>query len=646
MKIYKWVFIISLFTSLMMGFRPSSFAASSTDFTDIETFMDKVVQEKMEESHIPNATISVVSDGEVIFEKGYGYANIDEKKEVDAKNTMFRIGSASKLFTWTAIMQLVEQGKLDLSTDINQYLDFEIPAKLARGSNNAEPEPITLTHLMTHTPGFEDYADSIFRLSSDKALPLDQYVRQYLPARVFPAGEVVAYSNYGTALAGYIVEQVSGVPFSEYVEQNIYKPLEMGHSTFRQPLPAELSNNLAHGYRYVNGEFHEGKFEYVPEAAGSMSSTASDMAKFMNAYLKSGNLNGNRILKEETVQKMFQQQFSHHPSLDGMALGFIEKTANGQRILFHGGSTTLFDSGLYLIPEKNLGFFISYTGNNFLTHTEIFQELLDHYFPTTATFTSSIPEGAKERAEQYAGEYHQNRRSFTTSESLVSLTMGLIQVGVDEDGYLEVTLNGEKNRFVETEPGIYHNLREGRSPDAYGEFRTIAFNKDPFGNTMLATDGPMTYSKASWYSSSGFTFLSIIIVVLLFLGSLMYWGLRGLIRFVKHRKTQYSKAALTAKWVAISYGILTIGLIIGVGSAGALDPVYGLPKAALGMLPPWSPITDLIPVAMSILGIAMLVFAIILWWKKQWRVRGRVHYTLLTIVTLNLLWIFGYWNLY
>ncbi|MBS4219607.1 serine hydrolase [Bacillus sp. FJAT-49711] len=643
MEILKWVFITSLFTSMFV-FSSSSFAAKSADFTDIEVFMDKVIREKVEGDNIPNATISVVSDGKVIFENGYGYAELDEKKEVDADTTMFRIGSTSKLFTWTAIMQLVEQGKLDLNADINQYLDFEIPAQLANGSDNGEP--ITLTHLMTHTPGFEDYADSIFRLSSDRALPLDQYVRQYLPVRVFPAGEVVAYSNYGTALAGYIVEQVSGMSFSEYVEQYIYTPLGMEHSTFRQPLPEGLSDHLAHAYRNLNGEFQEGKFEFVPEPAGSMSSTAADMAKFMNAYLNHGSLNGKRILKEETVQRMFEQHFVHHPNLDGMALGFIEKTANDQRVLFHGGSTTLFDSALYLIPDENMGIFISYSGNNFLTHTEIFQEFMDHYFPSSSTFTASIPKGVKERSKQFVGEYHQNRKSFTTSESLVSLTMGLIRVEMDDEGYLIVAQNGEKNRFVEIEPGIYRNLREGRSPDAYGEFRTIVFEKDPFGNIMLASDGPMTYTKSPWYASSGFTFLSIIVVVLLFVVSLINWGVRGLIRIIKHKKNQYPKTAIAAKWIAVAYGFLTIGLIVGVVSTGAVDPLYGLPKAALGILPPWSPITNFIPVAMSILGVSMLVLAVLLWWKKYWRIRGRVHYTILTIFTLNLLWIFGYWNLY
>ena len=527
----------------------STFAANDPDFSDIETFMDEFLRKKMDEEHIPNLVVTVVADGEVVFEKGYGFANMKEQVKVNPDTTMFRIGSVSKLFTWTAIMQLVEQGKLDLHTDINQYLDFEIPAKLAVGPKDNKPKPITLLDLMTHTPGFEDYPSSIFRLKDEEMPPLDQYVREFMPERVFPAGEVMAYSNYGTALAGYIVEQVSGMPYSEYVEEHIFKPLEMDDSSFQQPLPDEPSTNLAQAYRYIDGEFIEGNFEFMPNAAGGMSSTAKDMAKFMQVYLDGGSFNGERILEEATVQQMFQQQFTHHDYLDGMALGFMEKTMNGKRILHHGGSTALFDTGLYLLPHENIGLFISYSGNNFLTHTELFQAFMDHYFPSDKSVPVTPIRG--EGSGQYVGEYHQNRKSFTNSDKIISLMMGMIQVQLDETGDLLVTHNGETNRFVEIEPGIYQNLSEGHSIDAYGEFRTIVFQKDPYGKIMLTTDGPMTYSKAPWYASSSFTFLSLILVILFFVGSLLYWG----IAWIRRRKgKQQPKIEVLGKRIAFLLG--------------------------------------------------------------------------------------------
>lgn len=611
---------------------------------DLESFMDTVLLEKMEELHIPGATVSVVAGGEVIFEKGYGYARLDDQVRVEADKTMFRIGSASKLFTWTAVMQLVEHGKLDLNVDINEYLDFQIPSKLVRSSSDqTEVKPITLAHLMTHTPGFEDYADAIFRLSEENTLPLYEYVRTYMPARVFPAGQVLSYSNYGTALAGYIVEQVSGMPFADYIEQNIYTPLGIQNSTFRQPLPESLSPHLAQAYRYVDGDFRAAEFEFVPEPAGGMSSTASDMAKFMIAFLQKEQ---SPILGKDTIDNMFSQHFTQHPDLDGMGLGFIERTSNGRRALFHAGSTMLFDTGMFLLPEERVGLFISYSGGNYLLHSEMFQAFMDRYFPSEQSETLQPPNGTVERSKKFVGEYHQNRKSFTTSESLVSLTMGVIRVEMDDAGYLLVHHAGETNRFVETEPGIYRALREGRSPDAYGEFRTIVFGTGPDGGIMLAADGPMTYSKAPGYATSSFTFLSLIVAILLFVGTLVSWGIAVFIRTIsKRRKSGLSKSAAAARWAVIAYGVLTLGAVLGVVSSGQINPVYGLPNAALGIVTPWGPIVDRLPLLMCLVGALMVILAVLVWRNKAWKMPGRIHYSLLTVAAMGMLWIFGYWNI-
>ena len=375
-----------------------------------------------------------------------------------------------------------------------------------------------------------------------------------------------------------------------------------------------------------------------------MSSTASDMARFMMAYLQDGKSENGRILEEKTVQQMFRQQFTHHDRLDGMALGFIEKTSNNERVLFHGGSTTLFDSGLYLLPDKNTGLFISYSGSNYLAHTDIFQAFMDRYFPSEHLATPVHLEGATDRSKKFAGEYHQNRKSFTTSESMVSLTMGIIRMDVNENGDLIVKHAGETNRFIEIEPGVYHNLREGSTPDAYGEFRTIVFKTDPFGNIMLTTDGPMTYSKAPWYATSGFTFLSIMMAVLLFTEHDLLECCMD-IRIFKRKKAQHSKGAVTARWVATVFGLLTIGLVSGIAVTGEIDPVYGLPKVALGILPAWSPLVDLFPYGMALSAVGMIFFTVLVWRKKYWQIFGRIHYTLLTLVALNVIWILVYWNL-
>ncbi|MGE5776114.1 MAG: serine hydrolase domain-containing protein, partial [Chloroflexota bacterium] len=212
------------------------------DPMELEAFMDGVMAAKMSENHIPGAVVVVVKDGEVLLSKGYGYADLETRTPVDPEKTLFRPGSVSKLFVWTSVMQLVEQGKLDLNADVNDYLDFTIP--------DTYPEPITLKTLMTHTPGFEDKGEDLFVIKPENVISLEAYLKKNIPARVFAPGTIGAYSNYGTALASYIVERVSEMPFYEYVETNIFSPLEMTHATFRQPLPTDLAEDMSSGYNY------------------------------------------------------------------------------------------------------------------------------------------------------------------------------------------------------------------------------------------------------------------------------------------------------------------------------------------------------------------------------------------------------------
>jgi CubicO group peptidase (beta-lactamase class C family) len=594
---------------------------------------------------IPNAAVSVVRDGEVVLVKGYGFASQDDELPVDGADTLFRVGSVAKLFTWTAVMQLVEQGKLDLDTDVNSYLDFAIPDRIITDPQ-ADVPPVTLRHLLTHTAGFEAYPDAIFRISEDQLLPLSEYIRVYQPERVYPPGTVMAYSNYGAALAGYIVERVSGQPFAAYVEQNILTPIQMDRSTFRQPLPSHLTPGMVGAYRYVDGEYLAADFEYMQEPEGSMSATALDMAKFMLAHLEDGAAGEGRILQESTLRQMHAKQYSHHPQLGGMTLGFMEGQFNGQQVLFHGGSTMLFDSGLYLLPEHNTGIFVVYSGGSHLLHTALFQAFLDRYYPFSGAQEYAPHDGMFERSRQYVGEYQQNSRSFTTEESFTALLLGVVQVNVNDDGYLLVTVNGETNRFVEMEPGLYHNLREGRTQDYFGPLRTLVFETGPFGRTMLASDGPMTYSKAPWYATSAFTILALVGTLLLLLVSLVFWFARWLLGAVRRRTGGGSNIiSRAARLAVVIFATLFLLLLVSVVLTGDNHPIYNLPPSAFGVFPAWDPLLGMIPVLMTISGAVILAFCVFVWWKKIWKLPARIHYTILTGASLLVLWVFYYWNL-
>ncbi|MEN6460871.1 MAG: serine hydrolase domain-containing protein [Syntrophomonas sp.] len=645
-KKIKYLTFLSCLIILVLALSAAVASANNNQDSSLEAFFDNTMKSKLDKYHIPNATVSVVKDGEIVYKKGFGFADIENNIPVDADTTLFRIGSTSKLITWTAVMQLAEAGKLDLNTDINKYLDFEISPWLEKPLQKTKAEPITMTHLMTHTPGFEDHPDMLFRLSQDELLPLHEYIKNYQPARIFPAGKVAAYSNYGTALAGYIVERLSGMPFSDYVEKNIFTPLNMNNSSYRQPPILGSPAHIAKPYRFINGSYTEASFEYLlPEPAGSMSSTASDMANFMIAHLSGGAYGGGQILKEETVKEMHKQHFTYDPALGGMTLGFMEGVFNDQEVLFHGGSTMLYNTGLYLVPELNTGIFISYSGGNHLLHSEVFQEFMDFYYPITAQIKGVPGEGSRERAKKFTGQYQMNRRNITTDEKIAGiLAGGIINVGVNENGYLLVTNGGETNKFVEIEPGVYQNLREGRTQDAFGPFHKIIFKTDPLGRIMLTTDGPMTYSKAPFYSTMSFTALAAIIIVLIIMSSLIYWIIIMILGWLKKEKSKSSGLSAIASWVGICTSITILILFASLSSSG-IDPVYQLPKEAY-MPVEGSPLLDFIPTFLWIFSGLLVPLTVIAWRKGFWGRIARAHYSIFTLAVLGLMWMLNYWNIF
>ncbi len=236
---------------------------------DVQAWLDGFLPYALQRGDIAGAVVAVVKDGEVLFKKGYGYADLKRKKPVDPDRTLFRPGSVSKLFTWTAVMQLVEQGKLDLDEDVNTYLDFKIPAAFGK--------PITLRNVMTHTPGFEEVGRNLFSDDTTKVQPNGDWLKSWTPTRIYPPGTVPAYSNYATALAGYIVQRVSGEPFEQYIEHHIFQPLGMEHATFRQPLPASLRKDMSEGYESASSGEPK-PFEMVVGApAGALSASGADM---------------------------------------------------------------------------------------------------------------------------------------------------------------------------------------------------------------------------------------------------------------------------------------------------------------------------------------------------------------------------------
>ncbi len=422
---------------------------------DLAAFLDGIVPYAIHRGNIAGATIAVVAGGQVIFAKGYGFADVKSRKPVLPDQTLFRPGSVSKLFTWTAVMQQVQAGKLDLDRDINDYLDFRIPEKFG---------PITLRDVMTHTPGFEDTFDGSFVDSAARLVPYREYLVEHMPAEIFPPGKVVAYSNYGAMLAGYIVQRISGEPYDEYVERHIFQPLGMDHSTFEQPLPSRLAKDMAKGYVTASDE-KPGPFEYVEVApAGALSSTATDMAHFMIAQLQGGSYDGASILSPATTTLMHTPQSRMAPGMNGFDLGFYQEDRNGLRIIAHAGDTDYFHSDLHLLLDKDVGFFISLNslgtdGAAEQVRTGLFRAFLDRYYPYSPPVEKTVAHPQADAA-RVAGSYLSSRRiesalrliNVLTQFSVTSLPNGEIEVGLLKN------LAAVPKRWREVGPLVYREV--------------------------------------------------------------------------------------------------------------------------------------------------------------------------------------------
>src|SRR5437763_5124411 len=449
----------------LIGFAAPSMNGQSTAAPELtrgalETWLDEYMTREQAEKKTAGAVVVVVKNGEVLLEKGYGFADLARHIPVDSERTLFRAGSVSKLFTWTAVMQLVEQGKLDLDADINGYLDFKIPPRNGK--------PITLRNLMTHTPGFDEAIRALI-IADPKDLPtLEAGLKHWIPPRVTDAGSTPAYSNYGAGLAGYIVQRVSGMSFDDYIEQKIFAPLSMSQATFRQPLPERFQADMSKGYKVASGEPQPFELVTLPPA-GSLSISGTAMAPFMIAHLQKGAFGSGRILQEATAVEMHGTPSTMIPLLNRMLLGFYENNINGHRVITHGGDTTYFHTELNLFVDDGVGLYISVNslgkdGAAGPIRTMLFKEFSDRYFPAPLPEGSVDAKTAKEHAQLMAGRYTFTRRTHTTFLSLLNL-FGEIQVAAEKDGTITVdALKGtdeQPKKWRELAPFVWRNVAGG-----------------------------------------------------------------------------------------------------------------------------------------------------------------------------------------
>jgi CubicO group peptidase (beta-lactamase class C family) len=573
-------------------------------------FFDAVLPELMANDHIAGATVAVVQGSATVFTRGYGFADMTAQAPVDADRTLFFIGSDGKLFTWTAVMQLVGQGKLDLHADVNAYLDFAIPAAFA--------EPITMHHLLTHTAGFEEDFNSLLLDDPDRVLPLREHLLRHMPARVYAPEVVSAYSNYGTALAGYIVERVSGQPFETYLTQHLLQPLGMTRSFVGNTLPEAFAADLSKGYRYDNGQHIPLDFEWtaaVPTAP--VRTTITDLSRFLIAHLNGGCVDGNCILPAEMVDTMHAPQFTHHPQMRSMAYGFLDMQMNGQRVLWHMGESARFTTVLALLPEHALGLVVSYNTPPADGRAVLFR-FMDAFFPDSRPPLAASPLADwAERAALFNGMFVPARSAHTTAQIAVRYTEAAA-VAIEQG---RLTFGGRN--YVENEPGVFHQVDGDR---------VLVLQQGADGKRWLFV-GPLAYFQVPWYETP--ILLFPLIGVSLF-GILTAWvAALG----TTLRRKEHSKAERAAWWLAAGLGLFDVALIGGMVSVLlALADRFVYHQGIVTVLSILSWVT--IPWTLAVLGVALSA-----WLHKQWTTGRRVHYTLVALLAAALVWLLWHLNL-
>lgn len=633
--------------------------------------MDGVMAEIFKTGKVAGAAVAVVKDGSPFFDRGYGCADAVKGEGVDPKSTLFRIGSVSKLVTWTALMQLVEDAQRvpkGLDTDVNDLLSGSFQVE------HRYPQPVTLWNLLTHSGGFEENQLGYMVKHAPDPTPLGEVLAAHAPARVRPpsrsrsAAHEASYSGWATALAGHIVARQNGRTFDEYVEERIFAPLGMSSSTFREPLPTDWQPRMAAGHVHTGAEpsWYSGTdqfiatggvpparpaigcmatkqfvtlpFEFLHTQApdGSLTTTATDMAEFMVAHLNKGGVPPRQILLPATARTMHARTIAARPELNGVALGFWEYYLNGRRLLVHEGATITFRSLLVLLPDEKAGFFVAFNSPLPMALDDVVKAIVHAYFPADIPPMSPAPDFG-ERAHRYAGSYFLNPHSYTKIDRallLVHSEDAEITVAPTEHGTLRITnlLWTEVAEWEEVpgRPGLFR--RTGPQGD---DQELIAFVDDGSGRIthIVRTMAFAAAYKLSFFEKPAFHKCLLLVAVVVFL---MAAGRAVLIWLpLREKRTSRFAWALAALLSLINLAALWK---IWETLANPFPLLYEFPdelQAALNALKWFS-----LPVS-----VAVILIAVVAWMKKWWDANERMRFTGFALVATAFLLCMNYWKL-
>ncbi len=544
--------------------------------------------------------------GALFSRKATAEARLNPDVAVDASRTVFRIGSATKLFTAAAAVQLAEAGKLDLHRDVREYVP-DIP--LAYGA--------TTHQLLTHTAGLDERFAGAYTDSPKHLQPLSEHLRRYIPEQVFRPGTASSYTNYGYALVGLVIERVSGIPYEEYIADRILRPLGMISSTAHQPPPSNLAGDLARGYRWVDGHHEPIPYNYTQaRPGGGMTATAADIGRFMVAVLGDGSIEGGRMLTPKFLEMMLAEQYKPHALVPGTAYGFGHLLSHERRLLVSSGTLGDQSSLMVLFPEARLGIFIAC---NMVPGVGdfMFEPMMTHLAGPAAAPPPPVPlPNARQRAPRFAGSYRtyqQVRNEMTRLRSLMPMSQS--RVSIEPDG----AIRWQGRQWVEVEPLVFRSI---------DSMDYIVFRENERGE--ITGVGP--YERISWLEQLPFHLAVLLSCVIAFLGYASSAAIRALRRQPSTPKGRAARRC--AVLVAGLNLVFIVGLPIFIRDLGAITPLP-LPIVLWLSLPMVSiTVTALLP-----------AFAASAWWRQWWTRGERLRYSIFVVLAVAFMTFLNYWRL-
>src|ERR1700730_4703607 len=323
-----------------------SATAPRKDYADVVETLRPFIHQQMTEKELPALSIAIIDDQQIVWAESFGMADPKSKTPASA-DTVYRIGSVSKLFTDSAIMQLVERGELNLDAPITDYLpDFH--------PRNPFGTPITLRQLMSHRSGLlrEPPVGNYFETSQPTLAATVQSLND--TELVFAPNTHTKYSNAAIAVVGYLLESRSHEPFAQYLKSSVLDPMGLRHSSF-EPNPAIITNLAkAEMWTYDGLKFEAPTFQLGMAPAGSMYSTVNDLGHFVSVLLAQGKAENGAVIKPATLEQMWSPQFPN-PGGRVFGLGFLVRSLDGHRLVGHGGAIYGFATTVDLLPEDKVG---------------------------------------------------------------------------------------------------------------------------------------------------------------------------------------------------------------------------------------------------------------------------------------------------